>query len=110
MGADHRPLILRMKDVHQVDSSGMATLEGIIEHRQKAGGRLILTALQPGVRTALEKYGILDRVGRENVFEHTRCAIASIDAPAQEAAGVARVACPAPAEGEPARSRGPLSA
>jgi SulP family sulfate permease len=87
MGADHRPLILRMKDVHQVDSSGMATLEGIIEHRHKAGGRLILTALQPNVKAALEKYGILDRVGRENVFEHTRCAIASIDAPAGVPAG-----------------------
>ena len=38
------PLILRMKDVHHVDTSGLLTLEGIIEHRQKHGGRIILTA------------------------------------------------------------------
>lgn len=75
------PLILRMKDVHHIDTSGLLTLEGVIEHRQKHGGRIILTAIQPEVLPVLERFGILDRLGRENVFRHTKCAIASIDAP-----------------------------
>lgn len=75
------PLIVRMKDVHHIDTSGLLTLEGVIEHRQKHGGRIILTAIQPEVLPVLERFGIVDRLGRENVFEHTKCAIASIDAP-----------------------------
>lgn len=75
------PLILRMKDVHHIDASGLITLEGVIEHRQRAGARIILTALQPDVRSSLERFGLLAKLGQENVFEHTRDAIASIDAP-----------------------------
>lgn len=80
-GQVQRPLILRMKDVRHVDTSGLLTLEGIIEHRQKHGGRMILTAVQPDVLPVLERFGIIDLLGRENLFEHTKDAIASIDAP-----------------------------
>jgi hypothetical protein len=31
----------------------------------------------------LERFGIIDLLGPENVFEHTKCAIASIDHPDQ---------------------------
>jgi SulP family sulfate permease len=34
---DARPLVVRMRDVAHVDASGLATLEGIIERRQRAG-------------------------------------------------------------------------
>ncbi len=80
-GDARRPLILRMKDVHYIDTTGLLTLEGIIEHRQRHGGRIILTAIQPEVRPLLERFGIIDLLGPENVFEHTKCAIASIDHP-----------------------------
>lgn len=80
-GHRHNPLILRMKDVHHVDTTGLLTLEGIIEHRQHSGGRIILTAVQPEILPVLERFGILERLGPENVFTHTRDAIASIDAP-----------------------------
>lgn len=82
-GDAHRPLILRMKDVRHIDTTGLLTLEGIIEHRQHHGGRVILTAIQPEIRPVLERFGILDLLGQENVFEHTKCAIASIDHPEQ---------------------------
>ncbi len=75
------PLILRMKDVHHVDTSGLLTLEGVIEHRQRHGGRIILTAIQPDLYPILQRFGIIATLGPENVFEHTRDAIASIDAP-----------------------------
>lgn len=75
------PLILRMKDVHHIDTSGLLTLEGIIEHRQRHGGRMILTAIQPDVAPVLRRFGIIDRLGRENVFAHTADAIASVDRP-----------------------------
>lgn len=84
---DRNPLILRMKDVHHVDTSGLLTLEGVIEHRQKRGGRTILTAVQPDLYPVLERFGIIEQLGPNNVFEHTRCAIASIDAAAAVKAG-----------------------
>lgn len=80
-GGAKSPLILRMKDVFHIDATGLLTLEGIIEHRQSHGGRIILTAIQPQLRPALLKFGILQKLGPENVFEHTRCAIESIDKP-----------------------------
>ena len=74
------PLILRMKDVDHIDASGLVTLEGVIEHRQHRGARIIVTALQPETRAKLEKFGILAKLGPENVFESTASAVASIDA------------------------------
>src|SRR4029078_2700274 len=59
LGHARNPLVLRMKDVHHVDASGLITLEGVIEHRQKSGGRIILTALQPDLREVLERFGLL---------------------------------------------------
>lgn len=80
-GITANPLILRMKDVHHVDTSGLLTLEGVIEHRQRHGARIILTAIQADLFPVLHRFGIIARLGPENVFEHTRDAIASIDAP-----------------------------
>lgn len=82
LGHADRPLILRMKDVHHIDATGLLTLEGIIEHRLKHGRRIILTAIQPELRPSLAKFGLLDMLGPGNVFEHTKDAIAAIDAPA----------------------------
>jgi SulP family sulfate permease len=80
-GHTRNPLILRMKDVHHIDTSGLLTLEGIIEHRQHSGGRIILTAVQSDIHPVLDRFGIIAKLGPENVFQHTKDAIASIDAP-----------------------------
>lgn len=79
LGHRHVPLVLRMKDVHHVDTSGLLTLEGVIEHRARHGGQTYLTAIQPEVFPVLERFGIIARLGPGRVFEHTRCAIAAID-------------------------------
>ena len=86
MGNQQNPLILRMKDVHHIDTSGLLTLEGVIEHRQRHGGRIILTAIQADLYPILERFGLIAKLGTENVFDHTRCAIESIDAPDGRAA------------------------
>lgn len=83
-GDVQRPLILRMKDVRHIDTSGLLSLEGIIEHRRNHGGRIILTSIQPEIRPLLERFGILEMLGPGNVFEHTKCAIASIDHPGSD--------------------------
>lgn len=57
---DPRPLVIRMRDIHHVDSSGLITLHGLIEHRRHAGGRTLLTEVQPEVEAALRRFGITD--------------------------------------------------
>lgn len=41
----------------------------------------MLAAIPLDLYPLLERFGLLDKLARENVFEHTRCAIASIDEP-----------------------------
>lgn len=77
-GHDERPLLLRMRDVHHIDSSGLITLQGIVEHRRRAGGRLVLTDVQPDVEPALRRFGIYAMLGEGGVYATTEDAIAAI--------------------------------
>lgn len=88
-GAARETLILRMKDVRHIDTTGLLTLEGVIEHRQRRGHRTLLSAVQPEIRDVLERFGIIELVGRGQVFEATRDAIASVPQPVQAHSGVA---------------------
>ncbi|MCA9831641.1 MAG: SulP family inorganic anion transporter [Dehalococcoidia bacterium] len=89
---DSRPLIIRMKNVQHVDSTGLLTLEAIIHHRRRHGGRIQLSAVQPSVYAALDRFGILDLVGHENVFASTAEAIASCPLPPSGHSGPRSVA------------------
>lgn len=75
------PLILRMRDVQHIDATGLLRLEQVIEHRQSLGQRVILSSVRGEVAVSLERFGIIERLGRENLFEHTRCAIESLPRP-----------------------------
>jgi len=75
---DTRPLILRMKDVKYIDTTGMMTLVSIIKSRCKLGAPIMLSAIQPLVHTSLKKFGVLELVGEENVFDGTALAISSV--------------------------------
>jgi SulP family sulfate permease len=77
-GAECDTLVLRMKDVRDIDTTGLLTLEGVIEHRQRRGGHTMLSAMQPDVLQVLDRFGVLDLVGRTNVFDATRDAINSV--------------------------------
>lgn len=98
-GAACETLILRMKDVRHIDTTGLLTLEGVIEHRRRRGHRTLLSAVQPQVLDALRRFGIVDRLGADQVFEATRDAIASVSPPDGASALSAVQAAPgAPAE------------
>jgi SulP family sulfate permease len=77
-----RPLILRMKDVSYVDTSGLMALEHIIHERKRKGRRVVLSAVQPQVLPRIKRFGLLADLGWSNLFPSTASAIASIPAPA----------------------------
>ncbi len=51
----------------------------------------MLTAIQPHVRPAMERFGLMELAGQSNVFERTVDAIASVALDGQEPAGVVGV-------------------
>jgi SulP family sulfate permease len=75
---DTRPLILRMKDVRFMDTTGMMTLITIIKSRQELGARVMLSAIQPAVLISLKRFGVIELIGEENVFDGTALAIGSV--------------------------------
>jgi len=78
-GAEYETLILRMKDARHIDTTGLLTLEGVIEHRLRRGRRTMLSAAQPEMLAVLRRFGILDLLGPENVFASTREAINAVE-------------------------------
>lgn len=86
-----------MKDVTYIDTSGLIAPEEIIEARRTAGNRTMLSTVQPSVLAALERFGVLELLGKENVFEHILDAIASVPQPEAPAGAQAAETSPAPA-------------
>lgn len=62
---DPRPLVIRMRDIHHVDSSGLVALQEIVEHRGRAGARTILTEARPEVEHALRRFGLGSVLARD---------------------------------------------
>ncbi len=68
-------LILRMRFVPNMDTTGLIALEDIYQDLKRHDCRLLLTGLQPEVRQLLERTGFLAKIGTENCFETTDGAI-----------------------------------
>jgi SulP family sulfate permease len=62
-----RVLIIRMRDVHAVDATGIRALKDVIRRTTRDGSRVLLADVQPQPRTALADAGVLALVGDENV-------------------------------------------
>jgi sulfate permease, SulP family len=71
-------LILRLRFVPNMDTTGLVALEDIYQDLQRHNCRLILTGLQPEVKQLLERSGLLKTIGLSNCFETTTDAICSI--------------------------------
>ncbi len=67
--ADHpRVLIIRMRDVRALDSTGMRALHDVVRRSRRAGATVLLSDVQPQPSNALATAGILDDIGRDCVF------------------------------------------
>lgn len=84
IGHDDRPLVLRLRDLHYIDSSGLIMLRGIAEQRRHAGGRLILSDIQPEVTATLRRFGIFELVGPDGAFARAEDAVRAVTGTAME--------------------------
>ncbi|WP_103666768.1 SulP family inorganic anion transporter [Pseudanabaena sp. BC1403] len=70
-----RYLILRMRYVPSMDTTGLVALEEIFHDLKRHDCQLILSALRPEVEQLLDRSGLLAEIGRENCFESTETAL-----------------------------------
>jgi sulfate permease, SulP family len=62
-------LVLRMGNVPFVDATGMSAIEEMIADFQRHGATVLLVELRANVRYKLERSGVIEKVGRENVID-----------------------------------------
>ncbi len=64
-----RVLILRMRHVPMIDTTGVHVIEETCSMFKKKGTLFVLSGVQPQVLKLIKKSGLYARVGKENVFE-----------------------------------------
>ncbi len=74
-GAKPRVRIIRMRKVPFIDSTGVHNLENLILMSHKAGIIVVLSGVQEKVRLVLDKAGITQLVGDENVCSNINIAL-----------------------------------
>lgn len=73
-----KAVILRLRFVPNMDTTGLVALEDIYHDLKRRNCRLILSGLQPEVENLLDRSGLLGKIGKENCFESSDAAIASL--------------------------------
>jgi len=73
-----RVLIIRLRWVPFIDTSGVKTLDEVIENLQKRNILVLLTGANKHVARRLEKAGVIKRIGETNVFTSLKLALAAI--------------------------------
>lgn len=63
-------LIIRMRNVPAIDSTGLHILRQIIKKNRKHQTTLILSGVQPQPLKALEQSGLLEKIGKENICKN----------------------------------------
>ncbi len=93
--------IMRMRRVPAIDATGMHALEEFYLKCKRQGTRLLLAGVHAQPMYALAKYGLLNKVGEDNMFGNIDDALDK----AREIVGAQPVPHPSEAEPEVARER-----
>jgi SulP family sulfate permease len=71
-----RVLILRMRDVLVIDASGLRALEDLLSQMRRDGTVLLLAGVHAQPLVALERSGVLEKVGEDNALPDVSTAVA----------------------------------
>jgi SulP family sulfate permease len=71
-----RVLILNMRMVPAMDATGLNAMEDILKKTRKQGTLFLLFGLQQQPRNVLEKGGLLETIGSENILPDLKTALA----------------------------------
>jgi len=78
-------VILRLKRTHSIDATVLEVLEKFAEQLQRRGGHVLLCGIREDLYERLEGFGLIDKLGRENVFPTRYGVFASAKAAIQRA-------------------------
>ena len=76
MGDGQKVRILRMRKVSFMDSTGIHNLEQLYLRSQRCGMTLVLSGVNEHVFKTLEKAGLVQKIGKENIRGHINGALA----------------------------------
>lgn len=65
---DTHALILSMRGVSNIDTSGLEAIRALNERLRKQGGTLMFAGVHENARSMMERGGLLDEIGEENFF------------------------------------------
>ncbi len=65
---DIRVFILRMKNARHLDASTVMAMESLHEYLSETGRHLLISGSSPEVTRVLENSGLLEQIGRQNIF------------------------------------------
>jgi SulP family sulfate permease len=68
-------VIVRLAHVQLVDATGIHALESFLRECDEKNITMMFTNVRPAVMRVFARSGMLDKVGKENFFEHTKQAI-----------------------------------
>ncbi len=84
-GVTNAAIIWRLRGLEEIHSTFLKQLSLFAQRAQESGNRFMLEGVEPHVMTTLEKTGILDEIGRDNVFPAQPGLGAALDAAWEEA-------------------------
>jgi len=64
-----RVVILRLKRTHVIDATVLGVLERFVDRMHAKGGHVLLCGVRGELMARMQGYGLVDRIGRENIFE-----------------------------------------
>ena len=67
-GRSPKVLIVRMRRVPTIDSTGIHALRDLVRRSRKEGSAVLLSGLVSDVHEALERAGLLEELGADGVF------------------------------------------
>ena len=76
IGEDQKVRILRMRKVSFIDSTGIHNLEQLYLRSQRCGMTLVLSGVNERVFQTLDKAGLVQLIGRQNIRDHINGALA----------------------------------
>jgi sulfate permease, SulP family len=72
-------LIIRMRNVPAIDSTGMHALKDVVHRARKDGTLVLLSDVQAQPLAAITKSAVMDEIGEENIFANIDDSLAAAD-------------------------------
>ena len=69
VGSGVQVVVLRLKRTHMVDATILLALEEFVRGMRRQERSVVLCGIQPELLAMLEQFGLVELIGRENVFE-----------------------------------------